>query len=244
MLADGLVGPTDEGTPQGGPLSPLLSNLMLDVLDRELERRGHRFARYADDCNIYVRSRPAGERVMASVEQFLTRRLRLKVNAAKSAVDRPYRRKFLGFSFTVGKEPRRRIASQALARFKSRVRDLTRRTRRRESRADRRRPVALSRRLARLLRFLRNTVGAARPRPVDQTTASRHRLEAMETRTHPLCEVAPPRHRHGPGGENRRQSARPLADQQQPRARHRDPDCLPHHARSCDRRAPADRMIQ
>lgn len=129
VLADGLVGPTDEGTPQGGPLSPLLSNLMLDVLDRELERRGHRFARYADDCNIYVRSRRAGERVMASVEQFLARRLKLKVNAAKSAVDLPSRRKFLGFSFTGRKEPRRRIAPQSLARFKSRVRDLTRRTR-------------------------------------------------------------------------------------------------------------------
>jgi RNA-directed DNA polymerase len=129
VLTDGLAGPTDEGTPQGGPLSPLLSNLMLDVLDRELERRGHRFVRYADDCNIYVRSRRAGERVMASVGRFLSRRLKLKVNAAKSAVDRPSRRKFLGFSFTVGTQPRRRIAPQALARFKSRVRGLTRRTR-------------------------------------------------------------------------------------------------------------------
>jgi RNA-directed DNA polymerase len=129
VLADGLVGPTDEGTPQGGPLSPLLSNLMLDVLDRELERRGHRFARYADDCNIYVRSRRAGERVMASVERFLARRLKLRVNTAKSAVDHPSRRKFLGFSFTSGTEPRRCIAPQALARFKSRVRELTRRTR-------------------------------------------------------------------------------------------------------------------
>jgi RNA-directed DNA polymerase len=129
VLADGLVGPTDEGTPQGGPLSPLLSNLMLDLLDRELERRGHRFVRYADDCNIYVRSRRAGQRVMASLEQFLARRLKLRINAAKSAVDLPSRRKFLGFSFTAGKEPRRRIAPQALARFKSRVRELTRRTR-------------------------------------------------------------------------------------------------------------------
>jgi hypothetical protein len=102
---------------------------MLDVLDRELERRGHRFARYADDCNIYVRSRRAGERVMANVQQFLARRLKLKINAAKSAVDPPSRRKFLGFSFTAGKEPRRRIAPQALTRFKSRVQELTRRTR-------------------------------------------------------------------------------------------------------------------
>jgi RNA-directed DNA polymerase len=129
VLADGLVGPTDEGTPQGGPLSPLLSNLMLDVLDKELEERGHRFARYADDCNIYVRSRRAGERVMASVERFLAKRLKLRVNKAKSAVARPSARKFLGFSFTGGEQPRRRIAPQALARFKSRVRELTRRTR-------------------------------------------------------------------------------------------------------------------
>ena len=127
VLAQGLVGPTDEGTPQGGPLSPLLSNLVLDVLDKELERRGHRFVRYADDCNIYVRSRRAGERVMASVEHFLTGRLKLRVNAAKSAVDQPEHRKFLGFSFTIGPVPRRRIAPAALDRFKGRVRDLTRR---------------------------------------------------------------------------------------------------------------------
>lgn len=129
VMVDGLVGPTDEGTPQGGPLSPLLSNLMLDVLDRELTRRGHRFVRYADDCNIYVCSRRAGERVMASVTGFVAKRLQLPVNTVKSAVDRPSRRKFLGFSFTAGKvPPRRRIAPQALVRFKTRVRELTRRT--------------------------------------------------------------------------------------------------------------------
>jgi RNA-directed DNA polymerase len=129
VLMDGLVGPTEEGTPQGGPLSPLLSNLMLDVLDKELERRDLNFVRYADDCNIYVRSQRAGERVMASIERFLTKRLKLKVNKAKSAVDRPVKRKFLGFSFTNRKQPRRRIAPQSLARFRSRVRELTRRTR-------------------------------------------------------------------------------------------------------------------
>src|SRR5271169_3365451 len=128
VLIDGLVGPTEEGTPQGGPLSPLLSNLMLDVLDKELEKRGHRFVRYADDCNIYVRSQRAGERVMAGIERFLAKRLRLKVNKAKSAVAKPSVRKFLGFSYTSGREPRRRIAPQALARFKARVRELTRRT--------------------------------------------------------------------------------------------------------------------
>src|SRR4051794_34454751 len=128
VLADGLVGPTDEGVPQGGPLSPLLSNLMLDVLDQELERRGHRFVRYADDCNIYVRSQRAGGRVMASVTRFLARRLKLTVNTEKSAVAPPSRRKFLGFSFTRGREPRRRIAPLAIHRFKARVRELTRRT--------------------------------------------------------------------------------------------------------------------
>ena len=128
VLAAGLVGPTDEGTPQGGPLSPFLSNLMLDVLDKELERRGHCFARYADDCNIYVRSVRAGERVMESVKRFLEKRLKLKINEAKSAVAPPSQRKFLGFSFTRGETPRRRIAPQAVARFKERVRWLTRRT--------------------------------------------------------------------------------------------------------------------
>ena len=128
VLEGGLVSPTEEGTPQGGPLSPLLSNLMLDVLDKELEKRGHRFVRYADDCNIYVRSQRAGERVMASIEQFLAKRLRLKINKAKSAVARPSVRKFLGFSFMGSKQPRRRIAPQAIDRLKARVRELTRRT--------------------------------------------------------------------------------------------------------------------
>lgn len=128
VMENGLVGPVDEGTPQGGPLSPLLSNVVLDELDRELERRGHCFVRYADDCNIYVRSRRAGERVKRSITRFITRRLKLKVNEQKSAVARPVERKFLGFSFTV-RGPKRRIADKALARFKRRVRELTRRTR-------------------------------------------------------------------------------------------------------------------
>src|SRR3974390_1253008 len=128
VMEGGLVSPTQEGTPQGGPLSPLLSNLMLDVLDKELEKRGHRFVRYADDCNIYVRSRKAGERVLAGIEKFLERRLKLRINKAKSAVARPSARKFLGFSFTRRRRPRRRIAPPALARFKVKVRELTRRT--------------------------------------------------------------------------------------------------------------------
>ena len=128
-MEDGLVSPVDEGTPQGGPLSPLLSNLVLDELDRELERRGHRFVRYADDGNIYVSSERAGQRVMESVTHFITHRLKLKVNQTKSAVARPGQRKFLGFSFTSEREPRRRIAPKAIARFKERIRDQTQRTR-------------------------------------------------------------------------------------------------------------------
>jgi RNA-directed DNA polymerase len=129
VMENGLVGPVDEGTPQGGPLSPLLSNLVLDELDRELERRKHCFVRYADDCNIYVRSRRAGERVKRSITGFITRRLKLRVNEAKSAVARPVERKFLGFSFTGAREPKRRIAAKALLRFKQKVRELTSRTR-------------------------------------------------------------------------------------------------------------------
>ena len=129
VMEDGLVSPVDEGTPQGGPLSPLLSNLVLDELDRELERRGHRFVRYADDCNIYVGSERAGQRVMESVTHFIAHRLRLKVNQAKSAVAQPGQRKFLGFSFTSERKPRRRIAPKAITRFKKRIRKLTRRTR-------------------------------------------------------------------------------------------------------------------
>lgn len=129
VMENGLVSPIDEGTPQGGPLSPLLSNIVLDELDRELERRGHRFVRYADDCNIHVRSERAGQRVMASMTRFITRKLKLQVNSEKSAVARPRQRKFLGFSFTGGANPRRRIAPKAIHRFKQRVRRLTRRTR-------------------------------------------------------------------------------------------------------------------
>jgi len=129
VMEDGLVSPVDEGTPQGGPLSPLLSNLVLDELDRELERRGHHFVRYADDCNIYVGSERAGQRVMESITRFITHRLKLKVNQAKSAVARPGQRKFLGFSFTGEREPRRRIAPKAIARFKERIREQTSRTR-------------------------------------------------------------------------------------------------------------------
>src|SRR5215470_3831364 len=127
VMENGLVSPSVEGTPQGGPLSPLLSNLVLDELDHELERRGHRFVRYADDCNIYVRSERAGQRVMKSITRFITHKLKLKVNEAKSAVARPQERKFLGFSFTAGPDIKRRIAPKSLERFKQRIREITRR---------------------------------------------------------------------------------------------------------------------
>ena len=127
VMENGLVSPSVEGTPQGGPLSPLLSNIVLDELDRELERRRHRFVRYADDCNIYVRSERAGQRVMDSITRFITQRLKLKVNEKKSAIARPQERKFLGFSFTNGPEVRRRIAPKAVERFKERIREITRR---------------------------------------------------------------------------------------------------------------------
>src|SRR6266403_5059877 len=129
VMENGLVSPAEEGTPQGGPLSPVLSNIVLNELDQELERRGHRFTRYADDCNIYVRSRRAGERVMSSVTRLLTTKLKLRVNSEKSAVARPWERKFLGCSFTNHKQPKRRLAPKAVVRFKERVRELTRRTR-------------------------------------------------------------------------------------------------------------------
>ena len=129
VMKDGLVSPTEEGTPQGGPLSPLLSNLVLDELDRQLEKRGHRFVRYADDCNVYVRSERAGLRVMEGLEDFITKKLKLKVNAAKSAVARPWERKLLGFTFTRHRQVRRRVAAKALERFARKVRLLTRRTR-------------------------------------------------------------------------------------------------------------------
>jgi len=149
VMENGLVSPVDEGTPQGGPLSPLLSNIVLDEFDREVERRGLRFARYADDCNIYVRSRRAGSRVMESLARFITTKLKLKVNAQKSAVARPWERKFLGFSFTNEEAPRRRIAPKAVDRFKERVRELTGRTR----------GVSVERMAEDLSRYLRGWIG-------------------------------------------------------------------------------------
>jgi RNA-directed DNA polymerase len=129
LTLEGRVEPTAEGTPPGEPRSPLLANLWLDELDKELEKRGHRFARYADDATIDVRSRQAGERVLASVTRVLKRQLRLQVNAAKSAVDRPWNRTCLGFTCTRRQPNRRQVSEKALKAFKAQVREITGRTR-------------------------------------------------------------------------------------------------------------------
>jgi RNA-directed DNA polymerase len=149
VMEGGLVGPVDEGTPQGGPLSPLLSNIVLDEFDQELERRGLRFVRYADDSNIYVRSQRAGERVMESLERFITAKLTLQVNHQKSAVARPSERKFLGFTFTNAGIPKRLIAPKAVDRFKERVRELT----------NRNRGVSIEQMAEELSRYLRGWIG-------------------------------------------------------------------------------------
>jgi RNA-directed DNA polymerase len=128
IMINGVVYDAEEGTPQGGPLSPLLSNILLDKLDKELERRGHKFVRYADDCNIYMKSKKAGERVMNSITRFIEQKLKLKVNREKSAVDRPWKRKFLGFSFTLNKKPKVRIANESIKRLKAKIRELTSRS--------------------------------------------------------------------------------------------------------------------
>lgn len=129
MMEDGLTSPRTEGTPQGGPLSPLLSNILLNDLDKELERRGHRFVRYADDFQVYVKSKAAGERVMTSLEGFLEKRLRLKVNREKSAVDRPWKRKFLGYTVTTNRKPKLKPDPKSVKRLKLKLKELFRRGR-------------------------------------------------------------------------------------------------------------------
>jgi RNA-directed DNA polymerase len=163
VMEDGLVSALDEGTPQGGPLSPLLSNLVLDELDRELERRGHHFVRYADDCNIYVDSERAGQRVMESITRFITHRLKLKVNQAKSAVARPGQRKFLGFSFTSEREPRRRIAPKAITRFQEKIRETDTPNPWHQPTGDGQADYDLSARMAWVFQRLSDALGAAQP---------------------------------------------------------------------------------
>ena len=202
VMEDGLVRPVDEGTPQGGPLSPILSNLVLDDLDKELARRGHRFCRYADDCNIYVRSHRAGERVMASVSRFLTNKLRLKVNEAKSAVARPEERKFLGFSISNdGSE--RRIAPKALDKFKGQIRDMTRRTR----------GFSLQQLIKELKPYIMGWRGyfgfcqtprsPHEPRSVDPSKIAFVSLAAMANQAKPLRGVTPSRRSKVPGSGRR-----------------------------------------
>lgn len=149
VLMNGVCVTREEGTPQGGPLSPLLANILLDDLDKELEKRGLPFCRYADDCNIYVKSRRAGERVMESVTRFVEERLKLKVNREKSAVERPWNRKFLGFSFSHHKAPKIRIAPKTILRFKEKIRQQTRRSQ----------SVSLEERIRGLNRYLKGWMG-------------------------------------------------------------------------------------
>jgi len=149
VMTGGVVVRSEEGTPQGGPLSPLLANILLDDLDKELTRRGLRFVRYADDCNIFVASKRAGERVMESVIRFVEGKLRLKVNRDKSAVDRPWNRKFLGFSFLSNKQATVRLAPKTIQRFKKKVREIT----------DRSRPLTMEERINRLNRFMMGWIG-------------------------------------------------------------------------------------
>lgn len=129
IMGNGITMASQEGTPQGGPLSPLLSNIILDDLDKELERRGHSFCRYADDCNIYVQSRRAGERVFETIENFLERKLKLKVNREKSIVGRPWRRKFLGYTVTIQKEAKLKVSPESVSRLRGKLKEVIRKGR-------------------------------------------------------------------------------------------------------------------
>jgi RNA-directed DNA polymerase len=149
VMVNGVVMDTKEGAPQGGPLSPLLSNIVLDELDKELEKRGHLFVRYADDCNVYVKTRKAGERVKESITSFIENKLKLKVNQGKSAVDRPWKRKFLGFSFTVNKDPKVRIAPQSMRKVKAKIREIT----------SRKKPFSMEQRIRELNQYLTGWCG-------------------------------------------------------------------------------------
>jgi RNA-directed DNA polymerase len=149
ILINGVVTTSEEGTPQGGPISPLLANIMLDDFDWELTRRGHKFVRYADDCNIYVKSFRAGQRVLNSITQYLEGKLKLKVNQEKSAVDRPWKRKFLGFSFYIGKQVRIRLAPKTIERLKGKIKEMTQRSQ----------PIPLDRRVQRISQYLKGWLG-------------------------------------------------------------------------------------
>ena len=218
VMENGLVGPTEEGTPQGGPLSPLLSNLLLDDLDRELERRGHRFVRYADDCNIYVKSERAGQRVMEGVKRFLTRKLRLKVNESKSAVARPKDRKFLGFSFTRGESVRRRIAPQGHSPLQGTDSRTDTAHTRNQYRADDRRASHLHDRMAELLRILRDPQHTQGLGWMDPKASALLSVEAVETRDGPFQGTEEQGSRQRPRRKDGRECAWTMAAEQQPRA--------------------------
>ena len=186
VMENGLVSPSVEGTPQGGPLSPLLSNLVLDELDQELERRGHRFVRYADDCNIYVRSERAGQRVMESITRFITEKLKLKVNEAKSAVARPQERKFLGFSFTAGPDIKRMIAPKSLERFKQQIREHAQgQGRQHYGNNGRVGPIYAG--LAQLFWLLRNARGVGRPHSLGPVAIAGRPVASVENTTSSPC---------------------------------------------------------
>lgn len=174
VMINGVVMDTAQGAPQGGPLSPLLSNVVLDELDKELEIRGHLFVRYADDCNIYVKTRKAGERVKKSITAFIENKLKLKVNQDKSAVDRPWKRKFLGFSFTWNKEPKIRVASQSMKKVKTKIREITLR----------KRPLSLEQRIEELNQYLTGWCGYF---SLADTTSTFQRLDAWIRRRLRMC---------------------------------------------------------
>ena len=209
VMEDGLVRPTEEGTPQGGPLSPLLSNLVLDELDKELERRDHRFCRYADDSNIYVRSHRAGARVMRSVFHFLTTRLRLKVNVSKSAVARPEERRFLGFRITNDGRQRGAAGARPVQDARPGADSPDARC---EPAAARRTAGALPRRVARLLRLLRRSPSARPPGRVDSPETPDVPLVAVAVWAAPVPGTAATRRLPVPRSSRRRVTDRVLAD--------------------------------
>lgn len=186
-LENGLVSPTEMGTPQGGPLSPLLSNLILDELDHELERRGHRFCRYADDVNVYVRSERAGQRVMESISDFITRRLKLRVNSTKSKVARASDCEFLGFTLTHGQERKRTIGPKALCRVKERISKAHTPNARREPTKGDCRAGDLPERVESLFRLRRNSPTAGRLGLVDPSSIAMLHLETVEDLSQTAC---------------------------------------------------------
>ena len=191
VMENGLISPSVEGTPQGGPLSPLLSNIVLDELDRELERRGHRHVRYADDCNIYVRSERAGQRVMKSITRFITQRLKLKVNETKSAVARPQERKFLGFSFTRRPRDQTSDCSEGSGALQRQNPGDHATGQGHKHRDDSEATGHLYGGMARLLRLLRNSRGADRPYSLGAAQAAMRTLATMENSTSsPGCVAA------------------------------------------------------